>query len=231
MRLRLLAVLALAVGLLSGCGYNQIQTNDEQVERRLVRSAQPVQAPCRPGAEPGGHRAGLRRPRTRGADPGDAGARQCGRHEESRRNWSTIPRPSPSSRRRRPTCPAPCRACWWWRRTIRSSRRTPISAICRRRSKVPRTASPWRATATSRRCRKYNTTVRIFPNNLTAMIVRLQDQGQLHRRGREGDVGAAVDQLRATRAIAAARPGYPLIAGGDSGRVSHRRLTLCALHS
>ena len=31
MRFRLLAVLALAVGLLSGCGYNQIQTNDEQV--------------------------------------------------------------------------------------------------------------------------------------------------------------------------------------------------------
>lgn len=31
MRLRLLAVLALVVSLLSGCGYNQIQVNDEQV--------------------------------------------------------------------------------------------------------------------------------------------------------------------------------------------------------
>jgi len=31
MRFRLLAVLALTIGLLSGCGYNQIQTNDEQV--------------------------------------------------------------------------------------------------------------------------------------------------------------------------------------------------------
>ena len=31
MRMRLLAVLALAATLLSGCGYNQIQINDEAV--------------------------------------------------------------------------------------------------------------------------------------------------------------------------------------------------------
>ena len=53
-------------------------------------------------------------------------------------------------------------------RTIPSSSPTPTSATCRRSSRARRTASPWRATATSRRCRPYNVTVREFPTNLTA---------------------------------------------------------------
>jgi predicted small secreted protein len=34
MRFRLFAVIALAASLLSGCGYNTFQTNDEAVKRR-----------------------------------------------------------------------------------------------------------------------------------------------------------------------------------------------------
>jgi hypothetical protein len=42
----LLSVL-LSMFLLSGCGYNQIQINDEQINASLVGGAQPIQAPCR----------------------------------------------------------------------------------------------------------------------------------------------------------------------------------------
>ena len=39
------------------------------------------------------------------------------------------------------------------RGVIRTSSRTPTSATCRRSSRARRTASPWRAIATSKRCR------------------------------------------------------------------------------
>ena len=63
-----------------------------------------------------------------------------------------------------------CRGSWWSWSVTPSSSPTRISAICRRSSRAPRTGSPSRATATSRRCRSYNVTVRRFPSNLTAMV-------------------------------------------------------------
>ncbi len=42
----------------------------------------------------------------------------------------------------------------------------------------------------------YNISVRTFPNNLTAMVDGLEDQGQLHGRGREGHFDATGHQVR-----------------------------------
>ena len=68
-------VLVLLAALLSGCGYNTIQQKDEAVKAAWSRGAQRLQAPRRPGAQPGRHGEGLRQPRAAGADPGDRGAR------------------------------------------------------------------------------------------------------------------------------------------------------------
>ena len=59
------------------------------------------------------------------------------------------------------------------RRTIRTSSRTRCSATCRRSSRARRTASRSRASATSTSVQAYNSTVRSFPTNLTAMMFKM----------------------------------------------------------
>src|SRR3569623_473873 len=64
-----------------------------------------------------------------------------------------IRRLPPVFRRRRASRPPRCRGSWRWRKIILNSRPTRCSATCRRSSKARKTASRWRATATSRPCR------------------------------------------------------------------------------
>ena len=172
----------LAVVLLSGCGYNTFQQRRRAGQGRLVRGAEPVPAPRRPDAEPRGDGEGLRRAgegrahrRHRGARARSARSRRRPELDQRPRGFAAVPG------RRRASSPARCRGCWWSRRTIRSSSRTPTSATCRRSSRARRTASRSRATATSRRCEQYNVTVRSFPTNLTAMAVRLQAEAATSR--------------------------------------------------
>jgi LemA protein len=170
MSTRLLAVLAFVATLLSGCGYNQIQINDEgvnaawsevlnQYKRRadlIPNLVQTVQ----------GYAAHEKEVLTRVTEraPTSPASRP-------RPNWSTTRPRFAKFQKAQGELSARCRGCWWWPRTIRSSRPTPISATCRRSSKAPRTASPSRATATSRAVQEYNISVRTFPNNLTAMVM------------------------------------------------------------
>ena len=140
---------------------------------RVVRSAEPVPAPRRPGAEPRQHGQGLRRAGRGGADRGHQRARERRRHQGHARAHQRSRRRSRNSRRRRASSRARCRACWSSPRTIRTSSPTRCSATCSRSSKARRTASPSRATATSRRVQEYNTTVRQFPTNLTAMLFKM----------------------------------------------------------
>ena len=169
MRRSWIAIPALLVLLLSGCGYNTLQTADEQIKaawsevlnqyQRRADLVPNLVETVKGFANAGDGRAHARHrsARARRQHPGDAGA---GRQPRGVRE---VPG------RRRASSPARCRVCWWSRRTTRSSSRTPTSATCRRSSKAPRTASRWRATATSRRSQEYNVTVRSFPSNLTAM--------------------------------------------------------------
>ena len=63
---KILTAFALAGALvLSGCGYNDFQTKDEQVKAAWSEVRQPVQAPRRPHPEPRERGAGLRRSRRR----------------------------------------------------------------------------------------------------------------------------------------------------------------------
>jgi hypothetical protein len=102
----------LSVTLLSGCGYNTLQSGDEQVEGGVVRGAEPVPAPRRPHSQSGQYGQGLRR--TGEADPD--------RVTEARAKVGSIqatpelindPRRLLNSAARRARCPARCRGCWW----------------------------------------------------------------------------------------------------------------------
>ncbi len=74
-------VAALATLSLAGCGYNHAAVAGRRDQGRVVRSAEPVPAPRRPGAEPRQHGQGLRRAGREGADGGHARARQRRRHQ------------------------------------------------------------------------------------------------------------------------------------------------------
>ena len=51
-------------------------------------------------------------------------------------------------------------------RTIRSYAPTRTSCACRTSWPARKTASPWSAASTTRRCSDYNTTIQLFPNNI-----------------------------------------------------------------
>jgi hypothetical protein len=161
---RLLAVLAFAATLLSGCGYNQIQINDEgvnaawsevlnQYKRRadlipnLVQTVQGYAAHEKEVltrvSEARANVAGIKATPELINDPAAFAKFQKVQGELG----GALARLLAVSR------------------TIPSSRPTPISATCRPSWKAPRTASPWRATATSRRCR--STTFRCAPSPTT----------------------------------------------------------------
>ena len=71
-----------------------------------------------------------------------------------------------------------------------------LSRTCACSSKAPRTASPSRATATSRRWPDYNVLARSFPTNLTAKVFGYDAEAQLHGAERGADLGAADGELR-----------------------------------
>jgi LemA protein len=150
MRMRLLAVLALAATLLSGCGYNQIQINDESVGAAWSEVLNQYK-----------RRADLI-PNLVSVVQGYASHEKevLTRVTEARANVAGLkatpelindPAAFARFQKAQSELGGALPACWWWRRTTRTSRPTPISATCRRRWKAPRTASPSRATATSRR--------------------------------------------------------------------------------
>jgi hypothetical protein len=116
----------------------------------LVRSRQPVSAPRRPGAEPGQYRQRVTRSRSRPCCWGVTEARakvgtiqatpelvndEAGLQEVPGRAGRTVARAQEPDRGHA--------------RTIRSSSPTRTSATCRRSSRALKTASPWRAIATS----------------------------------------------------------------------------------
>ena len=164
--------------LLSGCGYNTLQAQDEQIKAAWAEVVNQYQRRADLIPNLVEHGEGLRRAGAAGAarrhqraregrlDPGDARARQRSAGVRQR------------SSRRRASCPRRCRGCWSWRRTIRSSSPTRTSATCRRSSKAPRTASRSRATATSRRCRNTTSRCAAFPTNLTAMMFGFKEKPQ-----------------------------------------------------
>ena len=89
--------------------------------RAVGAGGERLPAPRRPHPQPGGHRAGRGQLREVDAGGGDAGAGQRGPGRAAERGSSpTTPPPSPGSRPRRTSSPAPSRGCWWWRRPIRT---------------------------------------------------------------------------------------------------------------
>ncbi len=170
MRIKILALLALAASLLSGCGYNTFQTSDEQVKAAWSEVLNQYQRRADLVPNLVNTVQGLCRAREGGADAGDRGARQGRRHPGDAGTDQRSGRRSPSSRRRRPDCPARCRACWWWPRTIRK-----LKADAEFRDlQAQLEGTENRITVARNRYIKavqdYNVSVRTFPNNLTAML-------------------------------------------------------------
>ena len=112
------AIAALGTALaLTGCGYNDFQRLDEQIKSAWSEVLNQYQ-----------RRADLI-PNIVATVKGEANFEQetltkvvearakATSHPGHARDWSTTPRPSTSSRRRRASCPARCRACWWSPRT------------------------------------------------------------------------------------------------------------------
>ena len=139
---------------LSGCGYNQIQQKDEGIKAAWSEVINQYQrrADLIPNlvATVKGYAQQEQEVLTRR----DRGARQGGPDAGHARDSSTIrPRCSASSRRRATSSSALSRLLVVVGELSGPQVRRRTSATCRRSSKAPRTASPWRATATSRRCR------------------------------------------------------------------------------
>src|SRR3569623_2064022 len=99
-----------------------------------------------------------------------------------------IRRLPPVFRRRRASRPPRCRGCWRWRKIILNSRPTRCSATCRRSSKARKTASRWRATATSRPCRSTTSqcapSTPISPRSCSAIRPRPTSAWRTSRRSR-----------------------------------------------
>src|SRR5437588_7451509 len=152
MRRFAMAVAGLCSVLLSGCGYNQLQTSDEQLkaawsevlnqyQRRadlvpnLVNTvkgfAQQEKQVFMQVTEARSRVGSIQATPELVDDPEAFAKFQAAQRELGGALSRLLVSPSP----------------------IRSSSRTRISATCRRSSKAPRTASRWRATATSGRCR------------------------------------------------------------------------------
>jgi LemA protein len=164
MRMRLLAVLALAATLLSGCGYNQIQINDEAVNAAWSEVLNQYK-----------RRADLI-PNLVSVVQGYASHEKevLTRVTEARANVAGIkatpelindPAAFAKFQKAQGELGGALARLLVVAENYPNSRPTPISATCRRSWKAPRTASPWRATATSRRCR--STTSRCAPSPTT----------------------------------------------------------------
>jgi hypothetical protein len=165
MRTRLLAVLAFAATLLSGCGYNQIQINDEGVNAAWseVLNQYKRRADLIPNlvSVVQGYAAHEKEVLTRVSE---ARANVAG----IKATPELINDPAAFAKFQKVQGElggALARLLAVCGELSRSSRPTPISATCRPSSRAPRTASPWRATATSRVCR--NTTSRCAPSPTT----------------------------------------------------------------
>jgi len=107
---------------------------------------------------------------------------------------------------------------------IPSSSPTRISATCRRSSRAPRIASPWRAIATSRRCRT-STSRCAVPDEPDGDGVRLRREAEFHRRERSCHRSAAdggLLQRAGTRAVATGS-GRTRARARRRVRVTHRR--------
>ncbi len=160
----------LATLLLSGCGYNDFQRLDEQVKAGWCRGAEPVPAPRRPDPE---HRRTVK---------GEANFEQetLTKVIEARAKATSIQATPETDQRPGGVPEIPGRAGRAVERVEpadgdgralpRPEGQRRASRTCACSSKAPRTASPWRATATSRRCSDYNVLARSFPTNLTAMV-------------------------------------------------------------
>ena len=76
------AIAAIVVVLsLSGCGYNDLQRQDEQIKSAWSEVLEPVSAPRRSRPQPRQHREGLRRAGAAGADRSDQRARERRQHQ------------------------------------------------------------------------------------------------------------------------------------------------------
>ena len=153
--------------------------------------------------------------RAKVGDPGDAGA---GR---------TIRRRSRSSSRRRASSPPRCRGCWSWRRTTRSSSRTPIprpaGAARGHREPHHRRAQPLHQGGAGVQHHRA-----LVPDQPDRDAVRLQGEAELHGRGREGDREAAEGRLRRGRTGSGSRAAVVARASARRGRWALARAALAA---
>ena len=159
---------------LAGCGYNDLQRQDEgikaawsevlnQYQRRadlvpnLVNTVKGYAAQEAEGADRGDQRAGERR-----------------RASRRRRSSSTIPSRSRSSSRRRASCTgALSRLLRRRRETIRSSSPTRCSATCTAQLEGTENRITVARNRYIKSVQEFNTTVRQFPTNLTAMLFKM----------------------------------------------------------
>ena len=216
---------------LSGCGYNDFQTKDEAGEGRLGRGAEPVQAPRRPHPQPRADGEGY------AAQEKDVLLR---RHERAAPRWARC-------RPRREMVNNPQAMAQLQRRAGRASSALSraggggeLSAVksdalftvtCRRSSRARRTASPPRATASSRRCRT-TTSSRAVPDQPHGDDLRLQGEGvasrsRTRRRSRAAEGRFQRPSPRSRRPGAAiARARAPQVAAAQTllaGRLPRRR--------
>ena len=176
-RFTMLIVLA-ATLMLGGCGYNTLQSTDEQIKAGWAEVVNQYQrrADLVPnlvetvkgfrGAGAAGAAWRHQCPRPGRQHPGDAGT------DQRSAGVRQIPG-GPGRAHFRAVAPAGGGG------ELSAAQIGPrISATCRRSSKARKTASRWRATATSRRCRNTTSWCVPFPSNLTAMMFGFKEKPQ-----------------------------------------------------
>jgi len=147
------AGVAVALVLLFGLGlmgsYNGLVSLSQAVDAQWGQVENVVPASGRSGAEPGGDGQGRRGLREEHLHRGHRGPGQGGPGQPGRQGPGQ-PEALPASRKPRKAWVRRCPGCWWWWRSIPSSRPPRISVICRPSWKAPRTASRWSACASTR---------------------------------------------------------------------------------
>ena len=221
----LLAVFATLA--LAGCGYNDLQRQDEgikaawsevlnQYQRRadlvpnLVNTVKGYAAQEAEGADRGDQRA-----RERRRHQGHAGARQRSR------------RRSRNSSRRRASSPARCRGFSSSPRTIRNSSPTRCSATCTAQLEGTENRITVARNRYIKSVQEYNTTVRSVPDQPHGDGVQDGREAQLHGRERGRDQRAAEGRLQqaagGARGPAAPRRRRPPRRAERRGRAGRRR--------
>ena len=177
--------------LLSGCGYNTMQSQDEQVKSAWSEVINQYQRRADLIPNLVNTVKGYAAQEQTGAAGRDRGARQGRLHPGDARAGQRSARRSPSSRRRRASCPAPCRDLM----VVTENYPQLKSDQNFRDLQAQLEGTENRITVARNRyiqaVQNYNVTVRSLPRQFDRHDVRLQAEAEFHGRERGGDLQAA----------------------------------------